>query len=256
MIAAIADGREGAIAIDLYLGGRGDITESLVDPVEAKRVIVGDLPMEKEAVFAHLSPQASVGSFDEVEFGMDADTAVREAQRCLKCYVIKPQGDKDLEAANCRFCGACVDACPTGAVLERSAIGAPEPEKTVNTICSYCGVGCELEVAVAGDRIISVTPAPDGPANYGQACVKGKFGQDFVRDPARLTTPLIRENGEFRAAGWDEALTLVSAKLGAYGGDEIGVLASAKATNEDNYIIQKFSRAVLKTNNLDHCARL
>jgi len=258
VIAAIADGRRGAAAIDRYLGGKGDIGESLVSGAEATDFIEGDLPAEKEAVFSHLSPEESVKGFGEVEFGMTRPVAEAEAQRCLKCYVITPPGEQEMEEAACQFCGACVDACPTGAVLERSAAaaGEPEPERTVKTICSYCGVGCELEVAVAGEQIVSVRPSPDGAANLGQACVKGKFGQDFVRHPDRLTRPLVKKNGKLTEASWDEALSLIASKFATYRDDKIAVLSSAKCTNEDNYVIQKFTRAVLGTNNLDHCARL
>jgi len=96
--------------------------------------------------------------------------------------------------------------------------------------------------------------------NYGSLCVKGRFGFDFIHAPERLTDPLIKENGEFRKATWDEALNLVAKKLGNIkeknGGDSIGVLTSARVSNEENYIANKFTRAVLKTNNIDHCARL
>jgi predicted molibdopterin-dependent oxidoreductase YjgC len=100
----------------------------------------------------------------------------------------------------------------------------------------------------------------DFPPNYGSLCVKGRFGFDFINSDERLTVPLIRENGTHREATWDEALDLVARRLGeirdAYGGDAIGMLTSARVTNEENYIAQKFARAVLKTNNVDHCARL
>jgi predicted molibdopterin-dependent oxidoreductase YjgC len=117
-----------------------------------------------------------------------------------------------------------------------------------------------MELHVKDNRVVQVTGVPDVPPNYGSLCVKGRFGFDFIASSERLTHPLIRENGEFRQASWDEALNLVARRLGeikaASGPQSIGVLTSARITNEENYIAQKFTRAVLKSNNIDHCARL
>ncbi|MBM3132052.1 MAG: 4Fe-4S dicluster domain-containing protein, partial [Chloroflexi bacterium] len=110
-----------------------------------------------------------------------------------------------LEHANCKFCGACVDVCPVGALTERGARWMGMPDKVVATTCPYCGVGCQLTMEVKNNRIARVEPDPKGPANKGQACVKGKFGMDFVTDPARLTAPLIKKDGQFVEATWEEA---------------------------------------------------
>jgi predicted molibdopterin-dependent oxidoreductase YjgC len=135
---------------------------------------------------------------------------------------------------------------------------APGKPRKVRTTCSYCGVGCQLDLHVKDNRVVKVRASTPSP-NYGSLCVKGRFGYDFVSSPERLT-PLIKENGEFREASWDEALDLVAARLGKikepHGPDSIGVLTSARVTNEENYLANKFTRAVLKTNNIDHCARL
>ncbi len=256
VIEAIAAGRRAAIAIDRYLGGDGDISESLVEPEEAKTWLQRSLPTEKEAVFTALPPARRAGTFEEVEHGFKKTVAEAEAMRCLQCHVIAPPGEKTLEEARCQFCGACVDACPAGALVERTAIGVGLADRTVTTTCPYCGVGCQLKLEIKNERIARVEPDPAGPANKGQACVKGKFGMDFVTDPARLTTPLIKKNGKFVEASWEEAIALIASKLGGYKGDEFAAISSARCTNEENYVFQKFARAVMQTNTVDHCARL
>ncbi len=136
------------------------------------------------------------------------------------------------------------------------------PDRVVRTTCPYCGVGCQMELRIRDDLIYRVDAPFDAAPNYGNLCVKGRYGTDYTKHPRRLSAPLIRSGGpgEFREATWDEALALVSARLASivreHGGDSIGTYASAKATNEDDYIFQKWVRAVLKTNNVDHCARL
>jgi predicted molibdopterin-dependent oxidoreductase YjgC len=171
-------------------------------------------------------------------------------------------GDRPYKDSDCVFCGECVQACPVGALVEKDARYQVRPWETqkVRTTCTYCGVGCQLYLHVKDDRVVKISGVPDVAPNYGSLCVKGRFGYDFIDSPDRLTAPLIKENGEFREASWDEALDLVARKLGdiktEFGPDSIGVLTSARITNEENYVAQKFARAVLKTNNVDHCARL
>jgi len=257
VIEAIAGGRKAAEAIDRYLGGKGDIAESLVAPEEATHFTEHDLPPEKKAVFSHLHVKDRIHNFDEVELEVPRDIAVAESQRCLQCNVIAPPNKLMLKEANCQFCGACVDACPVVALIERSSIGAGAPDRVVATICPYCGVGCQLKLEIKNDRIMRVVPDKKGTANKGQACVKGKFGLDFVNSPERLTAPLIKQkNGEFAEATWGEAYDLITVRLAGYKGNQFAAISSAKCTNEDNYVFQKFSRAVMGTNNIDHCARL
>ena len=178
---------------------------------------------------------------------------------------IVAKGDRPLKDSDCVFCGECVQACPVGALvtkadMDRKGHLAGEA-KPVRTTCSYCGVGCQLYLHVKDDKVVRVTGVEGVGPNYGSLCVKGRFGYDFVSDPARLKTPLIRNNGGgFRKASWDEALDLIAQKLSEIkeqsGPDSIGLLCSARITNEENYLAQKFARAMIGTNNVDHCARL
>jgi NADP-reducing hydrogenase subunit HndD len=171
-------------------------------------------------------------------------------------------GDLPYSSSDCVFCGECVQVCPVGALIAKPSrfAGKPWEVQKVRTTCPYCGVGCQMDLHVKDNRVVKVTGAEDAGPNHGSLCVKGRFGYDFLDDSGRLKTPLIRENGEFREASWDEALDLVTEKLRAvkdeFGPDSIGVLSSARVTNEENYIAQKFARAAIGTNNVDHCARL
>ncbi len=130
----------------------------------------------------------------------------------------------------------------------------------VTTTCGYCGVGCRLEAHARNGKIVSISPALDGPANEGHTCLKGRFAHQFSRHRSRLTAPLIKENGDFRVATWEEAIHRIATELGrirdAHGGDAIAGLASSRATNEDCYVMQRFMRAALGTNNIDNCSRV
>ncbi|MBS3765588.1 molybdopterin-dependent oxidoreductase, partial [Candidatus Bipolaricaulota bacterium] len=175
---------------------------------------------------------------------------------------IAPPLDESLTEGTCQFCGQCVDACPSGALTSNMRLekGNPNEVESTSTICTYCGVGCRMDVKTRDDEIVDVAPDPEAPANDIRLCSKGRFGFDFVNRDDRLTEPLIKENGEFREASWEEALDLVSHKLGDIkgesGADAIAGLSSATCTNEENYLFQKFMRATIGTNSVDHCARL
>ncbi len=147
-------------------------------------------------------------------------------------------------------------------MMTASTVPLLKPDRVVRTTCPYCGVGCQMNLHIKDDVIYRVGAPFDSAPNYGNLCVKGRFGTDFTTNPRRLKTPLIRdgEPGQFREATWDEALTLITDKLSNIvresGGDSVATFACAKATNEDNYVFQKWVRAVMKTNNVDHCSRL
>jgi predicted molibdopterin-dependent oxidoreductase YjgC len=171
--------------------------------------------------------------------------------------------DLELKDSDCVFCGECLQVCPVGALIPDKEFRDDRFKDTqiVRTTCAFCGVGCQMDVFVQDNKIIKIDGADINlPPNNASLCVKGRFGFDFVSSKERLTTPLIKKDGKQVKASWDEALGLVAEKLSAikdeFGPDSLGVLTSARITNEDNYIAQKFTRAVLKTNNIDHCARL
>jgi formate dehydrogenase major subunit len=168
--------------------------------------------------------------------------------------------DEDMADSDCVSCGNCVSLCPTGALLPNSREKFRSWEVSrVRTTCSYCGVGCEMNLLVKDNKVVDVEPA-FGPANRGLLCVKGRFGFNFINHRDRLTKPLIKKDGQFVEASWDEALDLVATKLQdikqQHGADALAGLASARVTNEENYLFQKMVRTVFGTNNVDHCARL
>lgn len=170
--------------------------------------------------------------------------------------------DRPLRETTCTHCGQCVQACPVGAleVKERRFQGREWELKKVITTCPYCGCGCQIELNVKNNQIVKVTSYETDNVNQGNLCVKGRFGIDFVNHPERLKYPLIKKGKEFVRTSWDNALSVVAENLTRikerYGADAIAGLASAKCTNEENYLMQKFIRAVVGTNNVDHCARL
>ncbi|MDC0559042.1 formate dehydrogenase subunit alpha [Candidatus Izimaplasma bacterium] len=168
--------------------------------------------------------------------------------------------DKGMDFSNCVSCGNCVSSCPTGALMEKSRnkFRMHETTKTTTT-CPYCGVGCQFNLVVKDNKVVKVEPINAIP-NEGLLCVKGKFAYKYINHPDRLTTPLIKENGIFVEASWEEAYKLIHSKFKGYttefGKNSVAGLASAKCTNEENYLFQKFMRKDIGTNNVDHCARL
>src|SRR5437879_8644892 len=175
-------------------------------------------------------------------------------------------GDGAMASSVCTSCGQCVATCPTGALRPKEA--PAKIARTVETACPYCGVGCGIAVSVfAGESRGGRSPllpeklavmADDVPSNrssLGMLCVKGRFGTGFIHSRDRITSPLVRRDGRWVEVGWDEALDVAAEGLARHRG-RFGALASAKATNEDGYVIQKFCRVVMHTNDVDHCTRL
>jgi len=183
------------------------------------------------------------------------------ANRGYKTVVAVDMNELLGESA-CMSCGACVQVCPTGAVTAKLAYlqGKDKEFTKVRTTCSGCGNGCQIELNIKDNRIVKVYGIEDGPENKGHLCVKGRFGFDYVHHPDRLTNPLIKRNGKLEEASWNEALDLVASRFKElkdnYGSDALGGIASAKCTNEESYLFQKFVRTCFGTNSVDFCTRL
>jgi formate dehydrogenase major subunit len=173
--------------------------------------------------------------------------------------IIKGQ-DQSFFDSDCVSCGACSQACPTSAISDIYQSKAVVAEKTVRTVCTYCGVGCNLDVKLQNDQIASIQAPYDAEVNSGHTCLKGRYAFKFYDHPDRLRYPLIKKNGQFEEATWEEAYDLIYEKLTAlkeeHGPDSIAGISSARTTNEENYLMQKFIRAVIGTNNIDGCARV
>ncbi|MDE1929045.1 MAG: formate dehydrogenase subunit alpha, partial [Burkholderiales bacterium] len=183
--------------------------------------------------------------------------------------------DDAMGASTCVACGECVQACPTGALMPARDAALAVPDRAVDSVCPFCGVGCQLTYQVKDDRIVYVE-GRDGPANHGRLCVKGRYGFDYAHHPQRLTTPLIRRAGVpksgdftidpervmevFREASWEEALALAGGGLArirdAHGPKALAGFGSAKGSNEEAYLFQKLVRTGFGSNNVDHCTRL
>jgi len=214
----------------------------------------------------------------------------RNYERCINCYrcvricdeiegdnaiTAKGRGfgstiatwmDGALEDSSCEFCGQCIHTCPTGALFDKKMFAKKPADlladeiQHVDTICPYCGTGCGLTLETARGKLLGSLPRFTAPASEGALCVKGQWGVDFIESKERLTTPLIKKSdGTFREATWDEALDLVATKLtqvkNDHGGDAFAGWASARTTSESNYLLMKFVRGVMGTNNIDNCQR-
>lgn len=222
-------------------------------------------------------------------YDLSSESIRRDASKCIKCgrcvdacnkvvmhevlnfgqrghttHIICDD-DVPMGESSCVRCGECIQVCPTGAMVPQAVEGVAcswETKKT-RTICCYCGVGCNIDVVTKGNKILYGLGTEENwqeLPNQGSLCVKGRFGLDFVNSADRLTTPLIRKDGKLVVATWDEALSVAAAGLKKVidkaGANAVGCLSSAKVSNEENYAMMRFARGVLKTNNVDHCARL
>lgn len=159
--------------------------------------------------------------------------------------------DGPILDSNCVSCGECVVACPVGALVNKKNY---KPTREVKTTCTYCGVGCGMYLGVRGNEVVSIRGDPEHPLSSGNLCVKGRYAFKFINHPDRLTSPLIKRNGKFMEVSWDEALDFAAKKLLEYK-DSFAAISSARCTNEDNYVLQKFTRVVMGNNHVDNSAR-
>lgn len=181
------------------------------------------------------------------------------ADRGIASHII--QGlEADFAEAGCVSCGRCVQTCPTDALSDRYRAKTLQADRRVTTVCTYCGVGCNLEVKAKQGKVAAISAVETAAVNQGHSCLKGRYAFEYVHHPDRLRSPLIRRNGVLEPAGWDEALDYIAGRLGQIkreqGADAIAAISSARCTNEENYLMQKFMRTVIGSNNIDGCARV
>ena len=177
--------------------------------------------------------------------------------------VAVPGAGMSFSESDCVSCGACANTCPTGAIFDKGFLEAQtnHAEREAVTTCSYCGVGCSLVVQLKDDKVFAIKPNPHGPSNEGHLCLKGRFAFRFATSPDRLTTPLVRNSatGELEPATWEEAIGLIARRFGEirvqHGHEALAGISSARGSNEENFLFQKFYRQVIGTNNVDSCNR-
>jgi formate dehydrogenase major subunit len=196
-----------------------------------------------------------VRACDEVQ----GEFVLSMAGRGFDSHIIKSNNNSFFES-DCVSCGACAQACPTSAISDVFESKSIVADKKIRTVCTYCGVGCNLEVAVLNGKVKSIQAPYNAEVNQGHTCLKGRFAFSFYNHPDRIRTPLIRKNGILEPSTWDEAYSFIAEKLTQikqkHGPDSIAGISSARCTNEENYLMQKFIRAVIGTNNIDCCARV
>lgn len=231
------------------------------------------------------SPSFVMGSHHKMPRDFSSEMIIRDDQKCILCgrcvtacndqvvnnvlafgnrgehTTIMSDNHVLLGDSSCVQCGHCIQQCPVGALVHKKSVGKGRPWEThkVRTTCPYCGVGCQMDLHVKGEQIVKITGAPEAFPNKGRLCVKGRYGYDFVYSEDRLKTPLIKENGAFREASWEEALDLVASKfkgiIEKHGSEAVAGISSARSINEDSYYLQKLIRATFRSRNIDHCAR-
>ena len=187
--------------------------------------------------------------------------ALTVAGRGFDSRIVASESQPFLES-ECVSCGACVAACPTGSLIEKSVTEIGRPDRSELTTCAYCGVGCSFKVELKGDDVVRMVPYKDGKANHGHACVKGRFAWGYTNHPDRITKPMIREKitDPWREVSWDEAFSYAASEFkriqAKYGRGAIGGITSSRCTNEETYLVQKLVRRAFGNNNVDTCARV
>jgi formate dehydrogenase alpha subunit len=246
----------------------------------------GDCDLQELAYFYEVKPDSIPGTRRNLPIRDDNPLVYFDPNKCILCgrcvricHEVVTKGTIDLVGRgfttipdtafsvpknpdNCVFCGQCISTCPVGALVERPSMGKGRTHgvKKVKTTCTYCGTGCNFYLNVKGGKVIRVTSDYSAPVNGRNLCIKGRFGYEFIHHKDRITTPLIREGNDFRPASWDEALTLIARRFtelkASYGPQSIGGFSSSRCTNEENYLMSKWVRTALGSNNVDNCARV
>lgn len=187
--------------------------------------------------------------------------ALTTTERGFETRIAAAGGD-DFLSSECVSCGACVAACPTAALMDKSVIALGQPQRSVTTTCAYCGVGCSLNAELQGEKVIRMVPDNKGGANHGHACVKGRFAWGYATHADRITTPMIRKSirDPWQPVSWEEAINHAAAEFkrlqATHGAESIGSITSSRCSNEETYLVQKLTRAAFGVNNVDTCARV
>lgn len=220
-----------------------------------------DTPMDRSHPYmvsdlsACISCYRCVRACDEVQ----GEFVLTMAGRGFDNHIVKGTNES-FKDSDCVSCGACAQACPTSAITDVFKSKETKADEVVRSVCTYCGVGCNLEVKVKDKKVVAITAPYSAEANQGHTCLKGRYAFHFYDHPERLRTPLIRRNGELVPATWDEAYDYIVDRFAEivekHGGDAIGGVSSARCPNEENYLMQKFFRVQAGTNNIDSCARV
>ncbi len=221
-------------------------------------------PMDKSSQMIVMNPNKCIvcGRCIEACNSVVVNEVLTFAKRGYNTQVVCDTGVPMIDSS-CVQCGECVQLCPTAAITEKKAMvtGREWELEKVDTTCPYCGVGCQMTLHVdkAKNRIVRVSGREDIPPNDGMLCVKGRFAYEFPSHPKRLTTPLIKKDGRHVEVSWEEALDYTAKRLSdikaKHGEQSFASISCARTTNENNYAMMKFTRAVMGTNNVDHCAR-
>jgi formate dehydrogenase major subunit len=225
----------------------------------------GDNHLEREKDLSHpymtsdlskcINCYRCVRACDEVQ----GEFVLSMAGRGFDAHIVKGL-DQSFMDSDCVSCGACSQACPTSAISDIFQSKAIQATETTRTVCTYCGVGCNLDIATNSGEILSITAPYDAEVNQGHTCLKGRFAFKFYNHPDRLDSPMIKRNGQFEKVSWDEVYDFITQKFKQYketfGPDSLAGISSSRCTNEENYLMQKFFRAVIQTNNIDGCARV
>lgn len=229
------------------------------------RYPAGETHLDKEKDLSHpymrsdlskcINCYRCVRACDEVQ----GEFVLSMAGRGFDSHIIKGMNES-FEESPCVSCGACSQACPTAAISDVFQSKSIANTAKTRTVCNYCGVGCNLEVAISGDQIVGIQAPYDAKVNQGHTCLKGRYAFRFYNHPDRITSPMIKREGEFEEVSWDEAYDFIASKFknlqDEFGPDALAGISSARCTNEENYLMQKFFRVIVGTNNIDGCARV